>query len=54
MRNGGKASVAIFAAAQADKRAEAGDTEGHQVRLSILEAVEELQRTRPRRDEPTH
>ncbi len=46
--------MAIFAAAQADKRAEAGDTEGHQVRLSILEAVEELQRTQPRRDEAMH
>ena len=44
----------IFAAMQADKRAEAGDREGRRVWLSIREAVEELQRTRPRGDEPTH
>ncbi len=42
--------MAICAAAQADKQAEAGDTEGHRTRLSILEAIKELQRTRPRRD----
>ncbi len=44
----------IFAAMQADKLAEAGDREGRRVWLSIREAIEELQRTRPRRDEPTH
>ncbi len=44
----------IFAAMQADKRAEAGDREGRRVWLKVIKAVEELQRTRPRRDEPTH
>ncbi len=44
----------IFAAMQADMRAEAGNMEGHRVWLSIREAIEELQRTRPKRDEPTH
>ncbi len=48
------ASVAIFTAMQADKRAKAGDMKARQVWLSILEAVEELQRTQPWRDEPTH
>ncbi len=43
-----------FAAMQADKRAEAADMEGRRVWLSILEAIEELQRTRPKRDESTH
>ena len=33
---------------------EAGDMEGRRVWLSILEAIEELQRTRPPRDESTH
>ncbi len=42
------------AAMQADKWGEAGDMEGRRVWLSIREAIEELQRTRPRRDEPTH
>ncbi len=46
--------AAIHAAMQADKLAEAGDREGRRVWLSILEAIEELQRTRPRHDEPTH
>ena len=44
----------IFAAMQADTRLETGDMEGHRVWLSIRGAIEELQRTRPRRDEPTH
>ncbi len=39
---------------QADKLAEAGDMEGRQVWLSIREAIKELQRVRPKRDEPTH
>ncbi len=39
---------------QAHKRAEAGDMEGRAAWLSILEAIKELQRTRPRRDEPRH
>ena len=43
-----------FAALQADKLAEIGDTEGSRVWLSIREAIEGLQRTRPRRDEPKH
>ncbi len=44
----------IYAAMQADKRAEAGDLEGRRVWLRVLKAVEELERTRPRHDEPTH
>ncbi len=44
----------IIAALQADKRAEAGDMEGQEVWLSILQVIEELQRTRPGGDEPTH
>ncbi len=44
----------IIAALQADKRAEAGDMEGQVVWLGILQVIEELQRTRPGRDEPTH
>ncbi len=39
---------------RADALLEAGDMEGRRVWLGILEAIEELQRTRPRRDEPTH
>ncbi len=46
--------AAIHAAMQADKRAGAGDREGRRVWLRVIKAVEELQRTRPRRDEPTH
>ncbi len=41
-----------FTAMQADKRAEGGDTEGRRVWLSILEAIEELQRARPGRGPP--
>ncbi len=44
----------IFAAMQADKRAEAGDMEGRRVWLRVTRAIEELQRMRPRRDEPMH
>ena len=44
----------IFVAMQADKRAEAGDTEGRAVWLRVIRAIEELQRTQPRRGEPTH
>ncbi len=44
----------IFAAMQADKRAEAGDRKGRAVWLRVIRTIEELQRTRPRRDEPTH
>ena len=44
----------IFAAMQADKLAEAGDREGRRVWLRVIKAIEELQRTRPRRDEPRH
>ncbi len=46
--------AAIHAAMQADKLAEAGDREGRAVWLKVLKAIKELQRTRPRRDEPTH
>ena len=44
----------IFAAMRADALLEAGDREGRQVWLSIREAIKELRRTRPRRDEPRH
>ncbi len=43
----------IHAAVRADTLLEAGDLEGSRVWISIREAIEELQRTRPRRDEPT-
>ena len=43
-----------FAAKQADKQAEAGDMDGQAVWLRVLGAIEELQRLRPKRDEPTH
>ncbi len=33
---------------------EAGDMEGGRVWLNIVDAIKELQRTRPRGDEPTH
>ncbi len=39
---------------QADKRLEAGDMKGNAVWLRIGKAVEELQRTQPRRDEAMH
>ena len=41
-------------AMRADAFLEAGDMAGRRVWLSIREAIKELQRTRPRRDEPTH
>ncbi len=44
----------IEAAMRADERRAAGDMEGEAVWLRIGKAVEEVQRTRPRRDEPTH
>ncbi len=44
----------IFAAMQADKRAEAGDREGRRVWLRVIRAIQELQRTRPRGDEAAH
>ncbi len=43
-----------FAATQADKQAEVGDLDGQAAWLRVLNAIEELQRTRPRRDEPMH
>ena len=46
--------AAIHAAMQADKLAEAGDMEGRRVWLRVIRAIEELQRTRPRHDDPTH
>ncbi len=39
---------------RADTLLEGGDMEGRRVWLSILEAIEELQRTRPTCDEPMH
>ena len=47
-------AAARHAAMRADALLEAGDIEGRRVWLSIREAIKELQRTRPRRDEPTH
>ncbi len=44
----------IFAAMQADKRAEAGDRKGRAVWLRVIKAIQELQRTQPRRDEAMH
>ncbi len=46
--------AARHAAMRADALLEAGDMEGRRVWLSIREAIKELQRTRPTRDEPTH
>ncbi len=43
-----------FAVKQADKQAEGGDRVGLAVWMWVLSAIEELQRTRPRREEPTH
>ena len=48
------AAAIIEAAMRADALLEADDMEGRRVWLSIREAIEELQRRRPRRDEPTH
>ena len=44
----------IEAAMRADEYLAAGDMEEEVVWLRIGKAVEELQRTRPGRDEPTH
>ncbi len=44
----------IEAAMRADECLAAGDMEEEVVWLRIGKAVEELQRTRPRRDEPAH
>ncbi len=46
--------AARYAAMRADALLEGGDMEGRRVWLSILKAIEELRRTWPRRDEPTH
>ena len=46
--------AARHAAMRAAALLETGDMEGRAVWLSIREAIEELQRTWPRRDEPTH
>ncbi len=39
---------------RADELMGAGDMEGRRVWLNIVDAIKELQRTRPRRDEATH
>ncbi len=44
----------IEAAMRADECLASGDMEGEAVWLRIGKAIKELQRTRPRRDEPTH
>ncbi len=44
----------IFAAIEADACSEKGDLEGKAVWLRVIKAVKEMQRTQPRRDEPTH
>ncbi len=46
--------AAIFAAMEADACSEKGDLEGKAVWLRVIRTIEELQRTRPRRDESTH
>lgn len=46
--------AARHAAMRADALLGTGDLEGRRVWLSIPEAIEDLQRTRPRRDEPMH
>ena len=46
--------AAIHAALRADELMEAGDMEGVAVWKRIGEAIKELQRTRPRRDESKH
>ncbi len=46
--------AAIHAAMQADACSEKGDLEGKAVWLRVIKAIKELQRTRPRRDKPTH
>ena len=46
--------AAIHAAMQADACSEKGDLEGRAMWLRVIKAIEELQRTRPRRNEPTH
>ncbi len=46
--------AAIHAAMQADACSEKGDLEGKAVWLRVIKAVKELQRTRPKRDKPTH
>ena len=43
-----------IAAMQGDKRLKAVDVEGRAVWLRVIRAIKELQRTRPRRDEPMH
>ncbi len=48
------APAIIEAAIRANALFEAGDMEGHRVSLSIQEAIKELQRMRPKRDEPMH
>ncbi len=46
--------AATHAAKRADALLEDGDMEGSRVWLSIREAIEELLRTQPRRDEARH
>lgn len=46
--------AARHAATRADALLEPGDMEGRRVWLSILGAIDKLQRTRRRRDEATH
>ncbi|MFQ5962055.1 MAG: hypothetical protein ACE5MG_11725 [Candidatus Methylomirabilales bacterium] len=47
-------NAARHAAKRADALLDAGDMEGRRAWLSILEAIEELRRTRLRGDEPMH
>ncbi len=44
--------AATHAAKRADALLEDGDMEGSRVWLNIVDAIKELQRTQPRRDEP--
>ena len=53
MKQHGK-DAARHVAMRADALLEAGDMERRQVWLNILEAIKELERTRPRDDEAMH
>ncbi len=46
--------AARHAAMRANTLLKAGDMEGRAVWLGVIRTIKELQRTRPKRDEPTH
>ena len=47
-------AAARHVAMRADALLEGGDMEGHRVWFNIRDAIEEMQRARPKRDEATH